>query len=116
LPGIAIAVTLLYGTFNPECRLRSLSPPEEIPSSGIQQFSFGAGSRACSGQFIASRLQYTALVCLKCSFKIVTSESEPPNTDFVDYNQFESALVAIPKNFKVKLLPRDLEATGRCIK
>jgi phenylacetate 2-hydroxylase len=37
----------------------------------------------------------------------VTSEEQPPNTDYVDYNQFKSALVAIPRDFKVKLIPRD---------
>lgn len=94
-------------TFNPERWLSSLSPPEEKPSSGIQHFSFGAGSRACSGQTIASRLLYTALVRLICSFKIVASETEPPNTDYVEYNAIKTALVAIPRDFKVKLIPRD---------
>ncbi|KAK6394175.1 hypothetical protein LTR65_002021 [Meristemomyces frigidus] len=104
------------GTFNPERWLQSLSPPEEIPSSGLQHHSFGGGARACSGQLIASRLLYTALVRLICSFKIVPSETEPPNTDYVDYNQFKSALVAIPRGFKVKLIPRDVDSTARCMK
>ncbi|TKA80749.1 hypothetical protein B0A55_02708 [Friedmanniomyces simplex] len=103
------------GTFNPERWLQG-HPPEEIPSTGIQHFSFGAGSRACSGQLIASRLLYTALVRLLASFRIVASESEPPNTDYVDYNQFKSALVAIPRDFKVRLVPRDVEVTARCMK
>ena len=102
--------------FNPERWLSNLNPPEESASSGIQHFSFGAGSRACSGQLIASRLLYTALVRLICSFKIVASEAEPPNTDYVDYNQFKSALVAIPRDFKVKLIPRDPEITAKCMK
>ena len=42
-------------TFNPERWLKSISPAEEIPASGLQHLSFGAGSRACSGQYIASR-------------------------------------------------------------
>lgn len=103
-------------TFNPERWLSSLHPPAEIPSSGLQHFSFGAGSRACSGQLIASRLLYTALVRLISSFKIVASESEPPNTDYVDYNKFKSALVAIPRDFKVKLVPRDPEQTTQCMR
>lgn len=37
----------------------------------------------------------------------MASETEPPNTDYVDYNQFKSALVAIPRDFKVRLIPRD---------
>ncbi|KAI7277394.1 phenylacetate 2-hydroxylase [Hortaea werneckii] len=101
--------------FNPERWLSSISPPEETPMSGIQHFSFGAGSRACSGQLIATRLLYTALVRLICSFKMVASETEPPNVDYVDYNQFKSALVAIPRDFKIKLIPRDVKATERCM-
>lgn len=80
---------------------------EELPAQGIQHYSFGAGSRACSGQFIASRLLYTALIRLLSCYKIVASEDQPPNTDYVDYNQFKSALVAIPRDFKVKLVPRE---------
>jgi phenylacetate 2-hydroxylase len=43
---------------------------------------------------------------LSC-YKIVASEREAPNTDYVDYNQFKSALVAIPRDFKVTLVPRE---------
>ena len=97
------------GTFNPERWLTfsEKDVPEEIPAQGLQHFSFGAGSRACSGQHIASRLLYTALIRLMSCYKIVASEDMPPNTDYVDYNQFKSALVAIPVDFKVKLIPRE---------
>ncbi|KIX08972.1 uncharacterized protein Z518_00050 [Rhinocladiella mackenziei CBS 650.93] len=105
------------GVFNPERWLNdefvmkpSSVAPEEKPGQGIQHFSFGAGSRACSGQFIASRLLYTALIRLLTCYKIVASETEPPNTDYVDYNQFKSALVAIPRDFKVMLVPRHAES------
>jgi phenylacetate 2-hydroxylase len=53
---------------------------------------------------------YTALIRLLTCYKIVASEDEPPNTDYVDYNQFKSALVAIPRDFKVKLIPRHDES------
>ncbi|PMD26105.1 phenylacetate 2-hydroxylase [Hyaloscypha hepaticicola] len=97
-------------TFNPNRWLTSdgkLNPASEKVSAGIQHFSFGAGSRACSGQLIASRLLYTALIRLICNYRIVASEQQPPNTDYVDYNQFKSALVAIPRDFKIQLIPRD---------
>lgn len=97
-------------TFDPSRWLTSdgsMDPASEKTSTGIQHFSFGAGSRACSGQIIASRLLYTALIRIICSYKIVASENQPPNTDYVDYNQFKSALVAIPRDFKVRLVPRD---------
>jgi len=73
--------------------------------------SFGAGARACSGQVIAQRLLYAALIRIISSYRIVASETEPPNTDYVEYNQFKTALVAIPKDFKVKLIPRDTTTT-----
>lgn len=63
-----------------------------------------------------NRLLYTALVRLLSSFKIVASETEPPNTDYVEYNQFKSALVAIPRDFKVKLIPRDPEVLEECLR
>jgi len=87
----------------------------EIPYQGIQHFSFGAGSRACSGQLIASRLLYAALIRILTSYKIVASETEPPNTDYVEYNQFKTALVAIPRDFKVRLVPRDGEMNEACL-
>ncbi len=97
-------------TFNPKRWLDSngsINPAIEKASTGLQHFSFGAGSRACSGQIIASRLLYTALIRIICSYRVIASETEPPNTDYVDYNQFKSALVAIPRDFKVRLVPRD---------
>lgn len=100
--------------FNPERWLTdefvanpSTTAPAEKASQGIQHFSFGAGSRACSGQYIATRLLYTALIRILSCYKIVASEKEPPTTDYVDYNQFKTALVAIPRDFKVRLIPRD---------
>ncbi|KAL4966169.1 cytochrome P450 [Aspergillus stella-maris] len=103
------------GEFNPERWLSSLSPPTEAESVGLNHLSFGAGSRACSGQFIAQRLLYVALLRLLSSYKIVASEAEPPNTDYVDYNAIKSALVAIPRDFKVKLVPRDSNVTKECL-
>ncbi|KPI46021.1 Phenylacetate 2-hydroxylase [Cyphellophora attinorum] len=101
--------------FNPERWLSSLEPPTEAKIDGLGHLSFGTGSRACSGQFIASRLLYSALVRLLASYKIVASEEFPPNTDYVDYNQFKTALVAIPREFKVRLIPRDSAMTAECM-
>ncbi|KAF4834476.1 Phenylacetate 2-hydroxylase [Colletotrichum tropicale] len=103
------------GEFNPERWLSSINPPTEKDVSGIGHLSFGLGSRGCSGQYIAQRLLYTALVRLLSSYKIVASKQEPPNTDYVEYNQFKTALVAIPKDFKVKLIPRDTAVTEECL-
>ncbi|KAK5113236.1 hypothetical protein LTR62_003572 [Meristemomyces frigidus] len=107
------------GKFNPERWLEPIKPGQpsvELPSTfGVGHLSFGAGARACSGQLVAQRLLYAALIRILSSYKIVASESEPPNTDYVDYNQFKTALVAIPRDFKVKLIPRDEAGTGECL-
>ncbi|EMR63886.1 putative phenylacetate 2-hydroxylase protein [Eutypa lata UCREL1] len=103
------------GKFNPERWLKSIDPPQEREMSGLGHLSFGTGSRACSGQFIASRLLYAALVRLLASYKLVASDEAPPNTDYVDYNEIKTALVAIPRHFKVKLVPRDTAMTAECL-
>lgn len=55
------------------------------------------------------------MIRILASYKIVASETEPPNTDYVDYNQFKTALVAIPRDFKVRLIPRDEGVTVGCL-
>jgi phenylacetate 2-hydroxylase len=103
-------------TFNPE---RWLEYPENIPVErdiqGLPHMSFGAGARACSGQLVANRVIYTALVRLLSSYHIVASEEFPPNTDYADYNAIKSALVAIPRDFRVKLIPRDEPELVACL-
>jgi phenylacetate 2-hydroxylase len=103
--------------FNPE---RWLEYPENIPvgrsMQGLPHMSFGAGARACSGQLVANRVMYTALVRLLSSYRIVASEKFPPNTHYADYNAIKSALVAIPRDFKVKLIPRDESELLACLK
>ncbi|KXJ87271.1 cytochrome P450 [Microdochium bolleyi] len=102
--------------FDPERWLKSIDPPAEREAAGLQHLSFGTGSRACSGQIIAQRLLYAAILRILASYKIVASESQPPNTDYVDYNQFKSALVAIPREFKARLVPRDPAVTEECLR
>jgi len=104
--------------FDPERWLEPITigkPFVEKPSAGLNHLSFGAGARACSGQIIAQRLLYAALIRIISTYKIVASETEPPNTDYVEYNQFKTALVAIPKDFKIKLIPRDSAASAEVL-
>jgi phenylacetate 2-hydroxylase len=37
----------------------------------------------------------------------VASEINPPNTDYIEYNAVKTALVAIPRDFNVRLKVRD---------
>jgi phenylacetate 2-hydroxylase len=105
--------------FNPERWLEqresTTEAPRERPIQGLAHVSFGAGARACPGQLLASRVIYTALIRLLTSYRIVASEDQPPNTDYVDYNRSKSALVAIPRDFKVKLIPRDSAELEECL-
>jgi len=104
--------------FDPERWLEDTSRGSnftEKPSQGLTHLSFGAGARACSGQIMAQRLLYAALIRIISSYRIVASATEPPNTSYIDYNEIKSALVAIPRDFKVKLIPRDKEVTEACL-
>lgn len=100
-------------TFNPERWLDSPDPSDqtalytEKPTSSTPHLSFGAGSRSCPGAMIAAKLINAALFRILSLYKIEASTTDPPNTDYVDYNAIKSALVAIPRDFKIKLTPRD---------
>ena len=61
----------------------------------------------CAGHLIATRLCYSLLVRFILSFEVVASESNPPNTDYIEYNAIKTALVAIPRDFNVRLKVRD---------
>ncbi|KIN05297.1 hypothetical protein OIDMADRAFT_51108 [Oidiodendron maius Zn] len=104
------------GTFNPERWLEPGESPEERPVQGLAHMSFGAGARACTGRAVATRVIYMALVRLLTSYRIIASEDEPPNTDYADYNKIKTALVAIPRDFKVKLVPRDSVELEKCLR
>lgn len=99
------------GSFNPERWLEGSQTPSSLriekTSSSTPHLSFGAGSRSCPGATIASKLIYAALFRLLGLYRIEASETDPPNTDYVEYNLIKSALVAIPRDFKIKLSPRD---------
>jgi phenylacetate 2-hydroxylase len=107
------------GSFNPERWLTTSSEEHnfaEKPTQGPAHLSFGAGSRSCPGAIIASKLIYSALFRLLSLYKIEASTEYPPNTDYVDYNEIKSALVAIPRDFKVKLIPRDEALAAEVLK
>jgi phenylacetate 2-hydroxylase len=99
-------------TFNPE---RWLQDGEHLKPR-LAHLSFGGGARACPGYHVAERVIYDALVRLLISYRIVASDVDPPNTDYRDYNERKSALVAVPKDFKVKLIPREPSELEKCLK
>src|SRR5277367_2112612 len=96
-------LVLMLISLKPE---RYLNIPAAMGTS-TAHFGFGAGSRMCAGHLIATRLCYSLLVRFILSFQVVASEANPPNTDYVEYNSIKTALVAIPRDFGVKLTLRD---------
>ena len=91
------------------------STPTELPSSTIQHFAFGAGSRACPGIALTNRELYTVLVRLITSYRIVASETAPPETDYVEFNSARSALVVVPRDVKIRLIPRNMSDLQVCL-
>jgi phenylacetate 2-hydroxylase len=88
--------------FKPERWLNSTDK-----GTSTAHFGFGAGSRMCAGHLIATRLCYSLLLRFILSFEVIASETVPPNTDYVEYNAIKTALVAIPRDFNVRLKIRD---------
>ncbi|KAH8802434.1 phenylacetate 2-hydroxylase [Xylogone sp. PMI_703] len=87
--------------FRPE---RWLDPSAAPPP---YHFSFGAGSRACPATAVSNRLLYTTFARLILGFKLRISERGPvPDTGYVSYNRDPTMLTAVPKPYKVKLIPR----------
>lgn len=103
--------------FDPERWLVDVDKaPAEKPVAGLPHLGFGAGARACSGQLVAVRVLYTTLLRLIVSYRFEASEAEPPTTDYVDYNKVKSGLVAVPRDFKVKLVPRDVQGLEEALR
>lgn len=48
------------------------------------------------------------LMRLITSYLIVASEEAPPEKDYVEFNSAGSALVAVAKDFRVRLVPRNV--------
>ncbi|KAF2632035.1 cytochrome P450 [Macroventuria anomochaeta] len=78
------------GTFNPERWLDAPTTPPSLyaekPISSTPHLSFGAGSRSCPGATIASKLFNAALFRLLSLYRDEASVSDPPSTDYIDYN------------------------------
>lgn len=69
-------------------------------------FSFGAGSRVCTGIALTNRFMYATFVRLIVSFKITASKESPPVTDYIDYNEDRAAQTAMCKRYKIALEER----------
>jgi len=80
-----------------------------VPTVGIQQMSYGAGSRMCVGAQLANRELYTIFTRLILAFHIrETSDVKMrPDLDPINCNYLMTGMVTQPRPFQVKLVPRD---------
>lgn len=88
-------------SFNPE---RYLGDVE-----GTQHFAYGAGSRMCAGAHLANRELFTFFVRLISTFEILqpNNHDEAAALDAMEANCSHTALVAVPKPFKCRFIPRN---------
>lgn len=78
--------------------------------TGTPHYTFGAGSRMCSGHQVANRELYTAFVRLISAFTIEPPKNakDAPILDALECNLLPTSLTTEPKPFKVGFKPRDL--------
>ncbi|OLL24410.1 Phenylacetate 2-hydroxylase [Neolecta irregularis DAH-3] len=94
--------------FNPS---RYLDQKLQGGVSAIPHYAYGAGSRMCAGSHLGNRELFTAFTRLISAFKILPEENFDSNIlNAVSCNMCHSALVAEPKDFKVRFVARDREA------
>lgn len=76
---------------------------------GTPHYAYGAGSRMCAGSHLGNRELYTMFVRLILSFQILppSNPADQAATDAWNADSCPTALVAVPKDFKCRFLPRD---------
>ncbi|KAL2841851.1 cytochrome P450 phenylacetate 2-hydroxylase [Aspergillus pseudoustus] len=86
--------------------------------TGIQHYSYGAGSRMCPGFHLANRELYAVFTRLICSFEIMATDdpADLPVLDALECNSVKTSLTTEPKKFKVRFRARDSTLLERCIR
>lgn len=81
-------------------------------------FAFGAGSRACTAVNLSNRILYAILTrtCLLFKVKGDPNPERKPVFDYINYANDRSAQTYWPKDFGIKLVPRDADILDECIK
>lgn len=88
-----------------------------VPSVGLQQMTYGAGSRMCAGAQLANRELYTVFTRMILAFQIRESSdvTKRPELDPIDCNYLLTGMVTQPWPFEVKLVPRDEKQLNKWI-
>jgi 3-hydroxyphenylacetate 6-hydroxylase len=97
--------------FSPERWLEGSIP-------NLHQFAFGIGGRMCIANHLAHKALYTAFLHLVAHFEVLPapeSAEDPFIIDPLEGLLDKESFVAIPRNYSVKLVPRDLARTKRML-
>lgn len=76
-------------------------------------FTYGMGYRMCAGSLLANRELYLAFMRTLSSFRI--DPHDDADWHPVSGNSDPTSLVAIPKKYKVKFVPRNEKALGKAL-
>jgi 3-hydroxyphenylacetate 6-hydroxylase len=76
-------------------------------------FSYGLGYRMCAGSLLANRELYLIFLRMLNSFKIVKHDEVDCHP--VTGNSDPTSLVAVPRRYKVKFIPRNEKALREAI-
>lgn len=76
-------------------------------------FSYGMGYRMCAGSLLANRELYLVFLRMLNSFRIEADEKF--DWDPVRGNSDPTSLVALPKEYKARFVPKDKVALGAAL-
>ncbi|EEQ28516.1 putative 3-hydroxyphenylacetate 6-hydroxylase [Microsporum canis] len=83
-------------------------PERWIEKPEAPLFTYGLGYRMCAGSLLANREIYLIFIRMLNSFRIISDEKI--NTHPIHGNSDPTSLVAIPKKYKVKFVPKNKTA------
>lgn len=88
-------------------------PERWLEQPDAPMFTYGLGYRMCAGSLLANRELYLVFIRMMNSFKIERYDAVDPHP--VSGNSDPTSLVAMPNRYKVKFVPRSLEALKKAI-
>lgn len=76
-------------------------------------FTFGLGYRMCAGSLLANRELYLVFIRMITAFKLVAESTKEVHP--VKDNSDPTSLVAIPRDYQVRFVPRDGEQLQKAL-
>lgn len=78
-------------------------------------FTFGAGSRACTAINLSNRILYVLLTRTCLLFNVLGDPDQTPELDYLNYAADRTAQTYWPKEFGIRLEPRDAAILAACL-